>query len=237
MLRVVFLAHSGFLVELDHVCLLFDWWKGELPTLPEKPLLVFASHVHADHFDPHIFILGQRTNVQFLLGSDFRLTPKNLEKWQANESTAALCRRCGKQDRFSPLEGVTVETVPSTDQGVAFLVTADGHTIFHAGDLNWWHWEGETDAYNHNMAANFKRYVEPLRGRRIDLAMLPLDSRLGTAGFMGPKYFLELAEIQHFLPMHQWDNYRFTEEFLHLYPQFSSCTTPISRADQVFYFS
>ena len=33
MIRAVFLAHSGFLVESDSAALLFDWWKGELPAI------------------------------------------------------------------------------------------------------------------------------------------------------------------------------------------------------------
>ena len=32
-MRVTYLAHSGFLVELLSVTLLFDWWKGALPPL------------------------------------------------------------------------------------------------------------------------------------------------------------------------------------------------------------
>lgn len=59
---------------------------------------------------------------------------------------------------------MTVETLPSTDEGVAWFVTAEGKFIFHAGDLNWWHWEGEDKAWNANMAADFKRYTEPLGG-------------------------------------------------------------------------
>ena len=35
-MRVTFLAHSGFFVELEGVCLLFDWWKGALPPLPPE---------------------------------------------------------------------------------------------------------------------------------------------------------------------------------------------------------
>ena len=49
MMRVTFLGHSGFLMESESVCLLFDWSEGELPPLPEKPLFVFASHRHQDH--------------------------------------------------------------------------------------------------------------------------------------------------------------------------------------------
>ena len=55
MIRATFLGHSGFLVELDNACLLFDWSEGALPPLPQKPLLVFASHRHQDHFQPRIF--------------------------------------------------------------------------------------------------------------------------------------------------------------------------------------
>ena len=77
-MRVTYLAHSGFLVELPSVTLLFDWWKGDLPPLPSGPLLVFASHRHPDHFNPRIFALddGQR-DVRFLLGKGIHLTDRN----------------------------------------------------------------------------------------------------------------------------------------------------------------
>ena len=69
-MRVTFLAHDGFFIELDQVCLLFDWWKGVLPPLPDKPLLVFVSHRHEDHFNPAVFTLADRkADIQFLLGS------------------------------------------------------------------------------------------------------------------------------------------------------------------------
>ena len=84
------------------------------------------------------------------------------------------------------------------------------------------------------MAANFKKYTEPLRGRRIDLAMLPLDPRLGEAGFWGPAYFLETADIRRFLPMHQWGDFAFTRKFLEKYPAFTDRTVPVERPGQVF---
>ena len=234
MTRVVFLDHSGFLVELPTVTLLFDWWKGELPALrPGVPLLVFSSHRHEDHFKPEIFTLPADA---FLLGSDFRLTPRNMEKWGLTGEKAARCARLGKHDTVSPLPGVTLETFPSTDEGVAFLVTADGQSVFHAGDLNWWHWEGEDAGWNRNMEVNFKRYTEPLRGRRMDIAMLPLDPRLGEDGFRGPKYFLELADVRRFLPMHQWGDFGFTTQFLSCYTMFKRQTVYVNRTGQIFTF-
>ena len=234
MTRVTFLDHSGFLVELPNVTLLFDWWKGELPALrPGVPLLVFSSHRHEDHFKPEIFTLDADA---FLLGSDLRLTPRNLEKWGVSEEKAARCARLGKHDTVTPLPGVTLETFPSTDEGVAFLVTADGQAVFHAGDLNWWHWEGEDVGWNRNMEVNFKRYTEPLRGRRMDIAMLPLDPRLGEDGFRGPKYFLELADVRRFLPMHQWGDFGFTKQFLSCYTMFKRQTVCVNRTGQIFTF-
>ena len=231
-MRATFLDHSGFLVELPGVTLLFDWWKGELPALrPGVPLLVFASHRHEDHFKPEIFQLDAHA---FLLGKDIKLSPRHREKWGLSDETMAKCLSLGGNETASPLPGVTVETLPSTDEGVAFLVTADGQTVFHAGDLNWWHWEGEDKAWNRNMEVDFKRYTEPLRGRRLDLAMLPLDPRLGEPGFWGPRYFLELADILRFLPMHQWGDFGFTEKFLAEYPAFAPSTLPVTETGQVF---
>lgn len=232
-MRVTFLDHSGFLVETDSAALLFDWWKGELPEIaPGVPLYVFASHRHEDHFKPEIFRLdGGGRDVRFLLGHGIKL--RNLERWGVPPETAEKCRVLKGCETWSG-PGVRVETLPSTDEGVAFLVSVDGRTIFHAGDLNWWHWEGEDKAWNHNMAANFKKYTEPLRGRRIDLAMLPLDPRLGRDGFRGPAYFLETADIQKFLPMHQWGDFGFTAQFLAACPEFRNRTVPVERAGQTF---
>lgn len=237
-MRVTFLAHSGFAVELEQVCLLFDWWKGELPPLPaDKPLLVFASHRHEDHFNPAVFSLddGSRT-VRFLLGHDIRLTERNLARWGVPAETAEKCLSLGGNDRAEPLPGIAVETLPSTDEGVAFVVTAEGRTIYHAGDLHWWHWEGEDKAWNRNMEVNFKRYLTPLEGRTLDLAMVPLDPRLEGAADWGLTYFLEHTDPRRVLPMHQWGDFALTGRFLARHPQWADRVVPITAEGQQFTF-
>lgn len=238
-MKVQFLAHSGFYIELPAVTLLFDWWEGELPALrPGVPLIVFASHTHEDHFQPRIFDLDGEF-VAFILGKDFRLTERNRNRWNLSDKTATHCviLKDGQTLKLWPnLADITIEAFSSTDEGCAFLITVDGQAIFHAGDLNWWHWEGEDRAWNQNMAVNFQRYTEPLKGREIDLGMLPLDPRQGHAGFWGLKYFLEIANIRHFLPMHQWEAFDFTQKFLKAYPAFKAQTVPIHRNGEVFTF-
>ena len=220
-MKVTFLSHSGFLVELKRVALLFDDIGGALPDLGGKPLLVFASHRHADHFSPDIFSLE---NAHFVLSND-------IEGYEGEHIT-----RVGPGEMHAPLPGVLVETLPSTDEGVAFLVTVGAQTIFHAGDLNWWHWEGEPDPWNPRMAEDFRCCCEPLRGRLMDLAMLPLDPRQGEDGYRGPKHFLETASIARFLPMHQWGKFDFTDAFLARYPQFSDVTVKVEQEGQIFEF-
>ena len=233
-MQITFLSHSGFFIELPALCLLFDWWKGQLPPLPAgKPLLVFASHSHEDHFSPAIFALddGSR-DVRFLLGKDIKLSPSRRERWGLHETTAANCLRLGGLEQAQPFHGVVVETLPSTDAGVAFLVTACGQTIFHAGDLNWWHWSGEPDPWNPNMERDFKQFIEPLRGRHIDLAMFPLDPRLERAEGWGLAYYLELTDTTRILPMHQWGDYTGTDRFLGAHPQWADRILPITAEGQ-----
>ena len=55
MMRVTYLGHSGFLLEMEDALLLFDYYQGSLPEMdPEKTLFVFVSHVHYDHYNPDI---------------------------------------------------------------------------------------------------------------------------------------------------------------------------------------
>ena len=235
-MHITFLAHSGFLVELEHAVLLFDWWKGELPPLPEdKPVLVLVSHHHEDHFNPAVFSLAQSgRTVRFLLGKDIRLSPANRRRWGVTEEIRALCQCVGGFRTVEPLPGIRVETLPSTDEGVAFLVSTEGRTIYHAGDLHWWHWEGEPDPWNPDMARRFRDFTRPLAGRHIDLAMVPLDSRLGTAEDWGLAYLLELADLDHVLPMHQWGNFAATVRFCEKHPQWASRILEIRREGQTF---
>ena len=227
-MQVTFLAHSGFLIELDTVLLLFDWWTGTLPPLPkDKPLVVFASHDHDDHFSPQIFDLddGSRS-VYYVLGSDI---PRE-------KAGAKNCLFLSGGENAAPLAGIAVEALPSTDQGVAFLVTAEGRTVYHAGDLNWWHWEGEDPAWNLRMEEDFKAYSAPLLERSIDLAMIPMDPRQEEDGFRTAAWLLPKGCIRRCLPMHQWENFDFTKAFLSKYPELSAQIVPVTRLGETFTF-
>lgn len=71
-MKITYIHHSAFLAETEHACLLFDYFKGSLPKLPEgKRLYIFASHRHPDHFSKVIFdIAAEHGDTVLLLSSD-----------------------------------------------------------------------------------------------------------------------------------------------------------------------
>ena len=225
-MRVTYIGHSGFSVELESHILLFDYYEGTMPEFdPAKKLLVFASHSHPDHFNREILKLADvYPDVEYIFPKDIRIAKK-----EQRESEHFMRKR----DEIT-VGDTKVKSLCSTDEGVAFLVRCEDRIIYHAGDLNWWHWEGEDVSWNTEMALHFQEFTAPLRGKHIDLAMLPLDPRLGRDGFRGPRYFLELADIARALPMHQWQDFGFTAKFLEEFPQFAGRVVPISHVGQEF---
>ncbi|MBS7009737.1 MBL fold metallo-hydrolase [Anaerostipes sp.] len=202
-MKVTFIEHSGFCVELEHTVLLFDYYKGEIPDMPEdKELYVFASHSHHDHFNPKIFELEKTCKkIHYILSED--IPAKASEK----------ITKIGEHENKT-IGSIRVETLKSNDEGVAFLVTAEGKTIYHAGDLNWWYWNGEPEDDNEYMIRTYKEEVERLKGRDIDLAFLLLDPRQEDKYCKGINYFMEEIHPKAVFPMHAFGEYKISRHYL-----------------------
>ena len=207
-MKVTYIYHSGFAVELGHCILLFDYYKGELPEWEEgKPIYIFASHKHQDHFSHKIFDLAKKyEKVHFYFGSDIKLSEKYLER---NGIPAAMKEKITRVAKRGVLEenGLWIKSLRSTDEGVAFLVRAEGKLIYHAGDLNWWHWEGEPSPFNENMERDNKKEIDSVTGYAADIEFVPLDPRLEGAFGWGMDYFLEKVGAKYVFPMHMWEEY------------------------------
>ena len=112
------------------------------------------------------------------------------------------------------LFGVEITAYGSTDEGVSFLVRMGGWTLFHAGDLNFWHWREESSFKEIAQAeADFHAEVAPLIGREIDFAMFPLDPRMGEMYDAGAQYFLIEVRPKVLIPMHWWGRAEAALEF------------------------
>ena len=90
------------------------------------------------------------------------------------------------------VDELRIQTLRSTDEGVAFLVRVKGITLYHAGDLNWWHWEEEGPEYNEKMKRDYQAEIGTIEGEHIDLAFVPLDPRLEEAYGWGIDYFMRV---------------------------------------------
>lgn len=109
---------------------------------------------------------------------------------------------------------IRVQTLLSTDEGVAFCVYDPEGAIYHAGDLHWWHWEGEPDEENREMGENYRKEIDLLSGEHFRAAFVPLDPRLDNAYWYGMRYFADHVKADHIFPMHSWKNYALTDRYL-----------------------
>lgn len=203
-MKVTYIHHSSFCVELDHAALIFDYTEGPWPDIdPGKTVVIFASHRHGDHFSPVIFEKArQYDDVRFVLSDDIwkkRVPEELLERTSFVKPGAVL--------EIGEVPGMTAETFRSTDEGVAFWVSCEGKTIYHAGDLNNWRWEGEPDPWNPNMDRKYHEELQKMSGRRADLAFLPLDPRQEQWFYLGMDEFLKSVDADLIFPMHCWGDY------------------------------
>ena len=217
-MKVTYIHHSCFLVETDGFYYLFDYQKGALPEMDvTKPILVLSSHGHTDHYNPEIFprltALGMK-HIRAVLAEDIE-APEGIDALSvAPDRTYALC----------PCQRLT--TLRSTDLGAAFLIEDPQALIYHAGDLNDWVWDDESDAYNKQMTSDYRRQItllsEALNGRQIDAAFVVLDPRQEQDYHRGLCYFLENIAAKWVYPMHYWGNPGIIETFLGEYPEYNA---------------
>ncbi len=215
-MKVSYLDHSGFLLELKDRYYVFDYYKGVLPPLDkEKEVLVFCSHSHGDHYNPKIFDLLDERGMRYraVLANDIN-DEKRLSKIERSFVAS--------DQRYQLESGILVETLLSNDSGVAFIVSSDEGIVYHGGDLNDWYWEGEPEDENRELRSIFHAEIEKIKGRHFDIAFVPLDPRLEAHYADGLLYFLERVDCNAVFPIHYWGEPDVIQRFLTEYLQYGS---------------
>lgn len=198
---VTYFHHSGFTVEIGETLMVFDYWRGENGELTEdcqlsdqdfegyKRILVFVSHDHEDHLDEIIYTWdSRRFPITYILADDVAGDYRG--------------RRVQSGDLLE-IGDVEIRVFSSTDKGVSFYVTAGGLHVFHAGDLNLWHWREESSLREIAQAErDFYEAMRPIERLPIDIAMFPVDPRMGGLYDAGANYFVMSAKPRLFIPMH-----------------------------------
>lgn len=202
-MNVTYLHHSGFAVETQTKVLLFDYYTAggrkayfDPAAYGEKDIFIFVSHAHEDHFDRCILEWAALPHVRYILSHDVRVGGEF-----SGEMLSVL------PHKSYDFGGIHIDTLLSNDEGVAFLVQADGKIIYHGGDLNWWHWNGEPDAFNEDIRRSYTAEIDSLKGRKIDVAFVPADLRLEDKYFWAVDYFMKTAGAKALFPMHFWGRF------------------------------
>jgi L-ascorbate metabolism protein UlaG (beta-lactamase superfamily) len=209
-LKIRYVRHSGFIIEDETCVILIDCCgldKKDLDVYEGgKSIYFLASHIHGDHFDEKIMSF-HGGNRKWILSSDIH------KKVSSGKDIYFL----SKGETFKD-EKIKIKAFGSTDEGISFFIETGGKKIFHAGDLNNWHWNEEET--KDDAAKNEKWFLDELKQIAIevpllDAAMFPVDPRLGKDYMRGAEQFLDSIKTGLFLPMHFWDKYKAADAFKH----------------------
>lgn len=236
-------GQSAFIIETERETLVFDWYRRSIPSLnSNKPVYIFASHVHGDHFHFRILRLTKYYDVRGIyIGYD-----------QSNAETLGMFDNMAPEyeelisffngEQLLQTEYGFVKSLCSTDLGVAFIVKVGNRVFYHAGDLfcrskctfgNYKKTNTSVMSFSNNdkqlledfynqIDSNeniFYKYTEPLRNvGTIDYAMLPLDPRWADYGIRTVNHYLNIANIRYFSPMHLWEQWDYVSDLIRANP-------------------
>lgn len=184
-MKLDYIYHSGFAIEADGVTVIIDYYKDSSEEvfnkgivhdyLLEKPgvLYVLCSHFHPDHFNREVLSWKKlRPDIRYIFSKDI------LKHRRASAEDATYIN---KGDTYED-EHIRIQAFGSTDVGISFLINLQGRRLFHAGDLNNWHWSEESTPQEIRKAeGDFLAEVRELQqtAPAVDVAMFPVDSRIG----------------------------------------------------------
>ena len=213
-MKLDYIYHSGFAIEADGVTVVIDYYKDSSEEvfnkgivhdyLLEKPgvLYVLCSHFHPDHFNREVLSWKkQRPDIRYIFSKDI------LKHRRASAEDAIYIN---KGDTYED-EHIRIQAFGSTDVGISFLIDLQGKRLFHAGDLNNWHWSEESTPQEIRKAeGDFLAEVRELQqtAPAVDVVMFPVDSRIGKDYMRGAEQFVKRIKITIFVPMHFSEDYQ-----------------------------
>jgi L-ascorbate metabolism protein UlaG (beta-lactamase superfamily) len=213
-MKVTYIYHSGYVIEGEQCTIIIDYYKDSqdkyihcsLPSFSGK-LYILSSHQHPDHFNKEILEWKDvRPDAQYIFSDDILKY-----RFHSDNNISFIKKGQSYQD-----ENITIKAFGSTDVGVSFLIETEGKEIFHAGDLNNWHWDEESTPKESQAAErHFLRELNLLanKTRHLDLAMFPVDCRLGNNYMRGAEQFVDTIQTGIFAPMHFGESYQEANAF------------------------
>lgn len=188
---IFYLFHSGWAVKTQNHFFIFDYWEKE--EKPEQPSLlngfinpseiashnvfVFVSHRHYDHYDPTILKWKENVkNIKYIFG------------WKATDDSSHFYFQSERKSYKT--DDIEIFNIHHKFDGIpesAFLIFADGLSIYHAGD------HGHSKGQKNDIFRNNIDYLAKL-SKKIDIVFTPT--------FGGQYYTIEKLSPEVVFPMH-----------------------------------
>lgn len=200
--KIEHIIQSCFTIETEEHFLVLDYYAGVIELSKTKNNYIFVTHGHGDHYTPEIFN-WKADKIKYILSSDIDINRDDKKIYIMNP------------DELLQVDDLKIQTFGSTDLGLSFLINVDGRSVFHAGDLNWWHWNNDSLAEQKEEEIAYKNEIAKIKGHKIDIAFFPVDPRLEENFYLGGEYFINEIQPKCFLPMHFGDKYNSSNEFIH----------------------
>ncbi|NLC04611.1 MAG: MBL fold metallo-hydrolase [Tissierellia bacterium] len=219
-IKIEHIFHSCFTLETEKHFLVFDYYTGDIELSKTKNNYVFVTHGHGDHYTPEIFN-WEADNIKYILSSDIEVNRDDKTLYIMNP------------DEILQVDDLKIQTFGSTDLGLSFLINVDGKDIFHAGDLNWWHWKNDSPAEQKEEEIAYKNEIAKIKGKNIHIAFVPVDPRLEENFHLAGEYFINEIHPEYFLPMHFGDKYNTSADFIHKMKDSETTIVEITHKNQV----
>lgn len=222
-MNITYIYHSCYVVENDHVMVVYDYWKDtpdgllhQMLDSCEKQVYFIVSHFHEDHYNPEILDWYEANPSSVEHPRPRLLLSYDTVKRRRVDKKLPTCIM--RFDEYYEDEYLKVTFYHSTDVGVSTLTELhDGTTVYHAGDNNnWFFLEGDdhVKVSNEEMEGIFLSVAREVRKNHpvVDHVFFPVDPRLESQMLRGPQQWLFNVESRHFYPMHFWDDIESVEK-------------------------
>ncbi|MBK5720667.1 MBL fold metallo-hydrolase [Dysgonomonas sp. Marseille-P4677] len=203
-MKLTYIYHSGYVITTEKISVIIDYYKDSSDKDPivdkllkrKGKLYILSTHSHADHFNPEILKWKEtKKDITYIFSKDI------LDNNLAKPKDAIYL---DKLDIYKDKD-IFIQAFGSTDLGVSYLIHIKDKTIFHAGDLNNWHWNEESTQEEIKEAEDYYESELKLLAanvKHIDLAMFPIDPRLGKDYMKGAEQFIDTIKVNTLVPMH-----------------------------------
>lgn len=238
-MTITYIFHSCYVIEFEEFSLIFDYfkditkpdgtyWINDYLLGKNTPLYVLSTHSHTDHFNPEILSWKEKkSDITYIFSEELQ------NKFDLIEDNVHFLKKFETyQDK-----NIFVQAFGSTDAGGSFALRIEDTTIFHAGDLNNWHWRNEVSKkesciFENNFLCELELLAEYYD--EFTISMFPIDPRLGEDYLLGAEQFISRIDSEYILPMHFGEDFEKANAIKQFAEENSSILLPVTHKGQSF---